>query len=521
MADSIFPLSYKPGLRRDGTRFQPEYCIEGSWIRFNEGKVKKIGGMVSPGLIDSGNFVSNILIIPAKDNVNKMNIYLSSATKIVRFTNNYEFSEILNKTEKIIANPPAELLWQTELVIDNLAPEGEQTKIAFLATNNAANIAQNTKARLFNNTDRSVAFLAEINSNNFHKNITGGMCYSAPYLFLYGENGFVQWSSRSNPFDFASAGKGNITISNDKVVWGRPIRGGSNSPSILFWTLSKVVRITNTTETENTDATFQIDVISNSSSILSARCVVEYDGLFFWPGTDRFFIYNGIVGEMVNDINLNYFFDNIDMNHRQKVFGVRNPRYGEIWWFYPEKGQDQENVVNTRALIYNKRENSWYDTKISRESGMFSSDFGFMASFGRDLTTGNESRYLWRHELNINEIIHGNIDNGIISSVTTPIISRAAFNPENQMSGIDRFIDLKRIEPDFVMDNDEDEIVMSVNTQRYARSAIITSEPISFTRRTEKIDIRVQGRNISLTFSSKGNFKLGNIMLLIGVGDGN
>ena len=47
MADYIFPLTYKAGINRDGSAFQPEYCNDGQWIRFNEGKVKKIGGVIS------------------------------------------------------------------------------------------------------------------------------------------------------------------------------------------------------------------------------------------------------------------------------------------------------------------------------------------------------------------------------------------------------------------------------------------------------------------------------------------
>jgi hypothetical protein len=62
MADYIFPLVYKPGFNRDGPDFQPDFCNDGQWIRFNEGKVKKIGGLASPGPIETAldaGFVSN------------------------------------------------------------------------------------------------------------------------------------------------------------------------------------------------------------------------------------------------------------------------------------------------------------------------------------------------------------------------------------------------------------------------------------------------------------------------------
>ena len=54
------PLVYKPGIQRDGTDFQDEYCIDGQWIRFVDGKIRKMKGQqqihipqgVSPTYLD-------------------------------------------------------------------------------------------------------------------------------------------------------------------------------------------------------------------------------------------------------------------------------------------------------------------------------------------------------------------------------------------------------------------------------------------------------------------------------------
>ncbi|MGL5716204.1 MAG: hypothetical protein ACRCX2_24515, partial [Paraclostridium sp.] len=271
---------------------------------------------------------------------------------------------------------------------------------------------------------------------------------------------------------------------------------------------------------------FKIDVISKSSSILSSRCVVEYDGVFFWIGTDRFFVYNGIVQEMPNTMSTNYFFDNLDFNYRQKVFGVKNTKYGEIWWFYPEKGQGN-SVQNTRALIYNKRENSWYDTEISRDSGVFFEDSGFMCTFGKALQNRDEYFYIWRHEVGINQhwspvAQGGNVRQTvpIPSGFTTPTFSWSAFNPLKQQTGIDRWVDLRRIEPDFKMDADGDTMNVVVNTKEYAQSPNVASAPTTFTRTTGKLDMNVQGRHMNLAFFSDKNFEIGYTLMLLGIGDG-
>ena len=40
----IFTLFVKPGIKRDGTRFEADEYSDGKWVRFQRGKAKKIGG---------------------------------------------------------------------------------------------------------------------------------------------------------------------------------------------------------------------------------------------------------------------------------------------------------------------------------------------------------------------------------------------------------------------------------------------------------------------------------------------
>ena len=511
MQTYIYPIIYKPGINRDNTDFQPEYCTNGQWIRFNKGKIEKIGGMISPG--ESTNFqnqvVSSILLVPKAAN-NDVNVYLLANNNISKYSVDRDIGAIQNNQVKTLTmNNGA--LWNSTIVVDN-----NVKKVLFLAAFNANNISSNTPIELYSvNESANISTTSKKTITNISQLITGGMYYSAPYLFLYGDNGFVQYSEAGKPFEFKN--DKNFVVSTDKVIYAASIRGGSSSPALLFWTLSSVVRAINV-GAESVE--FRTDIISNSSSILSSRCIVEYDGLFFWIGTDRFFIYNGVVQEMVNNLNSNFFFNNIDMNHRQKVFGVKNPRYGEIWWFYPEKGQDQNNVQNTRAIIYNKRENTWYDVAINRNAAFFSSYFGSMFTHGKSIVNNTDSTFLWKHEEGVKEKVQ-TTEQEILSSFTTPIFSWAIFNPQNQPTNNDNFISLKRIEPDIVMDNDTDTIDIVVNSFRYPQSPKTQNTAKSFTRVTEKIDFHLQGRNISFTFSTGKNFKLGNTSIAFSLGNRN
>lgn len=521
MASNLVPLLFKAGIQRDGTYFQGDYCTDGQWIRFQRGIVKKMGGMKGNNHAYN-NPASNILLTSTANN--NLYLYVCAANYIYKLSMTNDFATVADLGALIPQNMITTTMWQSEIIINNSVKQ-----VIFIGAHNAADITQNSASLFYYGAIESNAPLTAITNTTAGINnlINGGICYSNPYLFLYGSNGLVQYSRSNDPLNFTGGDSGTLTISNDKVIWGRPIRGGSNSPSILFWTISSVVRITNV-GTDEVD--FKTDVISKSSSILSSKCVVEYDGLFFWPGTDRFFVYNGIVQEIANTINLNYFFNNIDMTKRQKVFGLKNTKYGEIWWFYPEISNiGDADIGCTRALIYNKRENSWYDTAISRDCGMFFDDLGIMCTYGVPSVNSDDLYYTWRHEYgtvqNWTPNGTGMQQNDLIpSSFTTPTFSWVAFNPTRQPGSkgqlIDRWIELKRIEPDFLMDNDTDEINVVVNTYTYAQSIIVNYTAIPFNQLTEKIDMRVQGRNMSLTFSSTGNFEMGNVLLLVGIGDG-
>jgi len=44
MADIIYPINCASGIKRDGTRLEGNYYVDGLWTRFNRGVPKKIGG---------------------------------------------------------------------------------------------------------------------------------------------------------------------------------------------------------------------------------------------------------------------------------------------------------------------------------------------------------------------------------------------------------------------------------------------------------------------------------------------
>lgn len=544
MPANLYPIVYKPGIKRDGTTFQADYCTNGQWIRFQRGNVRKMGGMKAinhPAIINKPR-VSNITIIPDTATDTNMIVYVAAATGVIsRHYLNQNFNN--SGVPAVVYNIPngsPQFIWKSQIVIQD-----NNQRIVFVGENSVENINTNSVSTiLIGNSAGNQGYNLAPLPNPPPLNGVNGSLFVNPYLFLYGSNGLIRWSDDRDITRFNGGNSSSINISTDKIIDVRAIRGGINSPTLLCWTLTSVVRLINTGNGAVLD--FKPDVLSRSSSILSSRCVVEYDGIFFWPGTNRFFQYNGVVQELSNVLNLNYFFNNLDLDNRQLVFGVKNTQYSEIWWFYPEKGQDPNiaPVVNTRAIIYNIRDNAWSDTAISRDAGVYSEEVGFMATYGNSLTTPNTPLSLYRHEYETfviaqlrDEAIQEYIPDGnnervrrlpILSSFTTPTISWAAFNPMKQLTGVDRWMNLIRIEPDFILAPQVSDMTVTVEAKQYAQSSTTFSDlfPISGIDPTihdailDKTDIAYQGKHLSLTFDATTNFEMGHVLVLLDVGDG-
>ena len=213
----------------------------------------------------------------------------------------------------------------------------------------------------------------------FNNNIavSGGIVSLHPYLFAYGNNGLIRNCAAGDTNDWVSADANATNVASGKVVQGLPVRGGSNAPSGLFWTLDSLVRVSYIGGSGTPPQYWRYDIITSQSSILSSQSAIEYDGVYYWCGVDRFLMYSGVVKEIPNSMNQNYFFDNLNYDQRQKVWATKVPRYGEIWWFYP-RGDATEC---TDAIIYNVRENTWYDAGqargAQRSAGYFSQVFAY------------------------------------------------------------------------------------------------------------------------------------------------
>jgi len=444
MTSKVFSIDTEAGVQRDGTVFDRNFYQDGRWVRFQRGRPRKILGYRQ--IIANLAGPSRGIYVNPQDAFSYVYSGYSDGLQVLPIDNNGVGSALQNFTlSGFTAN--ANNLWQFDSLFDSqgtgyetlLAHPGQNlsdinssintpvlsgsitgTTMSPIGTFTATATTVNTNATITlsaanplvgagqtitgtgipaNTTVVSVAGTSVVMSNaatasgtvtlTFDNNISvsGGVVVLHPYVFVFGNNGLIKNSAAGNPSDWVSADSNETNVASTKVVQGLPVRGGSNAPSGLFWTLDSLVRVSYTPTTVTvggTSSTFywRYDIISSQSSILSSQCVIEYDGIYYWCGVDRFLLYNGVVKEIQNTFNQNYFFDNLNYDQRQKVYVSKVPRYGEIWWFFPSGTSTECND----AIIYNIRENCWYDSGTAlgarRSAGYFSQVFHYPINAG-------------------------------------------------------------------------------------------------------------------------------------------
>ena len=535
MAEKIVQIRSGPGIKRDGTKFEGDSYVDGQWVRWQRGLPRKMGGYrsISKYLRE----VSRALHEYTQDSLTY--VHSGSANFVERFyiDGSFNTSVITNRTPAALDQNDANM-WQFD--VDTAVGLGGTQLVAQVAPNLNC-ICNSDGGQLFYGDLFDTDALQEVTNLPIGYSLTGGVVALHPYTFAFGDNGYVMWSVPGDPTNFTSSGSGAANITGQKLVRAMPLRGGpGNAPSGLFWSADSLLRASYV----GGDAVFQFDTISTQTSILGSNTVIEYDGIFYWIGTDRFLSFNGVVREIPNDMNQNYFFDGLNEQYRQKVFAVKVPRFGEIWWCYP-RGDATEP---SHAVIYNIRENTWYDCELpngGRSAGVFTSVFpkplmtGIIPTVSAEeirVTEANDTRItqgddvrvtqdseidqykLWVHEVGTDEIDGIDIQ-PVYSFFETADLSMPVMSQENKA------LQVLMLEPDFVQSGDMTVQVAGRANARapevYSEEHIIVETPQ--TPQEQVVYFKTQRRELRFKFASNtigGDYQMGLVLAHLQPGDG-
>ena len=445
MAKQPVLIQSQPGIKRDGSRFDSQNYIDGRWCRFQRGKPKKIGGYQQ--VTDTVPEITRGMTSFSEDNVQFL--HLGHPMTLGQYQVSNGTLRIFNDRTPVAYNADINNLWQFDVFADT-AGTGNHLLVAHAAPN-AVEIDNSIGGDIFIDTTTAGAPLSTVGLNTDPATgwntgtlgpVSGGIVVTGVYMFAYGSRGLIRQSAVNNlgevPVEF--------NLGTQKIVKGLPLRGAGTGPAVLMWALDSLIRGTFTPSGAND---FAFDIVARGITVLSSQGIIEMDGIYYWPGVDRWLLFNGVVREMPNDMNQNFFFNNLNFTHRNKVFGIKVPRYGEIWWCYP-RGNATEC---THAVIFNVREGYWYDTPLpdsdntdqGRTAGIFAD------VYKRPFMVDNEKtfngRTLWQHETAFDKIR------------TSQVNAVQSFFETGEMSLLDtgqstQSISVSYLEPDFVQIGD-------------------------------------------------------------------
>jgi hypothetical protein len=223
---------------------------------------------------------------------------------------------------------------------------------------------------------------------------------------------------------------------------------------------------------------------------------------------------------------------------------MKVPRYGEIWWCYPRG----EAVEPSHAVIYNVRENTWYDCELpngGRSAAVSPTVFpkpimtGVVPSLSAEqvrVTEANDTRIteasdvrvtqdsnidqyrLWLHETGVDEIDGLNIQ-PVLSFFETADMSLPVTAQENKA------LQVLMLEPDFVQTGD---MTVAVHGRANARSPEVETVPMVFpatpaTPQEQVVYFKTERRQLRFRFESNtigGDYQMGLILAHVQPGDG-
>ena len=350
MATEIITLKSAPGVKRDGTMLEGDNYVAARWCRFQRGMPRKMGGYRS--INKYLQHLPRSLYEYMKDDLTY--VHAGSATAVERFVidGSYNTSVITDRTPAALtAN--SNNLWTFDADHD-----GANLNLLAHVAPNLECVCSSGQGQLFIGGMFALADLTQVSTFPAGYSLSGGIVALHPYTVGFGNDGFVMWTPDFT--DWTVAGAGSAYVTGQKIIRGMPMRGGPGySPAGLLWSSDSLLRMSYVGGTQ----VFQFDTLTTQSSILASNSVIDYDGIFYWLGRDRFLMFNGVVKELPNDMNLNFFFDELNYDYRQRIFTFKIPRYGEIWWCFPRGDSTEPN----HAIVYNVRENTWYDTALPGE----------------------------------------------------------------------------------------------------------------------------------------------------------
>jgi hypothetical protein len=302
----------------------------------------------------------------------------------------------------------------------------------------------------------------------------------------------IRWSDQENATQWTPAATnqaGSLQLSRGAEI----IAAKQARQEVLVWSDSALYAL----QYVGAPVVWGAQLVGENISIASQNAVAYANGVAFWMGVDKFYMYDGRTQPLPCNLR-KFVFNDFNTAQYRQVFAGTVESYHEIWWFYCSANSSTAD----RYVVYNYLDNIWYYGTMTRTAWLDSGlrDYPLAATYSNNLVNQEE----------------GVDDNELGAS--TPIHAYAS-TAEFDLDDGHQFNFIWRVLPDITFDGSTTESPSAVmtllpmqnsgsgynspasvggsNNGTITRSAVLPIEKF-----TEQINTRVRGRQMTMKIES-------------------
>lgn len=185
------------------------------------------------------------------------------------------------------------------------------------------------------------------------------------FVFCFGANPLgsptldpmlVRWSDQENAVNWtpsATNQAGSLRLSRGTKI----ISAKQSRQEVLVWTDTTLYSL----QYQGAPIVWGAQTVGENISIVSKNAVAYANGMAFWMGYDKFYMYDGRTQTLPCSVR-KYIFADMEYTQFDQIFAGSNERFGEVWWWYCSTGTTTIN----KYVVYNYIENIWYFGTMNR-----------------------------------------------------------------------------------------------------------------------------------------------------------
>lgn len=310
---------------------------------------------------------------------------------------------------------------------------------------------------------------------------------AARILVAYGANSFtgtdvdpllVRWSDAENPFVWRPA----ITNqSGEYRLYGgtRIVAAAAAGRDTLILTDTNAFLM----QYIGAPYVFGFSPIADNISVASPNAVTSANGIVYWMGMDKFYVYDGRIQTLPCPL-ISEVFTNFDTVQTDQVISGTNERFDEVWWFYCSVDAQQPD----RYVIYNYLDKLWSYGTMTRTAWLdtpyFEGPIAFTA-YG-------------------NAVVHELGQDDVATASTNPLNAYVESSDFDIGDG-QNYAFVKRILPDVTFNGsntDTPRVYVSIQGKQYPGGTLVSSPTQGVARLdaspveqwTEAVSVRIRAR---------------------------